>query len=225
MIGIIVAMEKELRYILEGLTDVRECVYYGKSFYEGELNGITFVIALSGIGKVNAAYTATLMIEKYDPTCIINTGIAGGVGRLPYGSVLVVESAVQYDCDTTAFGDPLGTVNVNGENKVYFETDVELRTMLALGTPGSACGIVATGDRFVSDSAFCARLRDEFNASACDMECAAIAEVAYLAGVRFGAIKVVSDSADDSAGEDYMTFADRACRLNAAAIYRAIARS
>ncbi len=223
MIGVIVAMEKEARNIIDGLNNVKRRVYLGKEFYEGEKCGKPVVLALSGIGKVNAAYTATLMAVEYAPELIINTGIAGGLGRLPSSSVMIVKSAVQYDSDTTAFGDPIGNVNVNGVNKVYLDTDPELSNILLNSVKGSAYGIVATGDRFVADTAFGQMLKEIFDASACDMECGAIAEVAELAGIKFGAIKVISDSADDSAGEDYASFAERACEINANTILRVLA--
>lgn len=222
MIGIIVAMEKEARNIIDGLDNVKPRVYLGKEFYKGERHGKHVVLALSGIGKVNAAYTAALMAVEYSPEFIINTGIAGGLGVLPSSSVMIVRSAVQYDADTTAFGDPIGNVNVNGVNKVYLGTDEALGNILLKSVKGSAVGTVATGDRFVADTAFGKMLRDTFGASACDMECGAIAEVAELAGIKFGAIKVISDSADDSAGEDYATFAERACEINANTVLNAL---
>lgn len=222
MIGVIVAMEKEARNIVDGLSNVKHRVYLGKDFYEGERQGKPVVLALSGIGKVNAAYTATLMAVEYAPEFIINTGIAGGLGRLPSASVMIVKSAVQYDSDTTAFGDPIGNVNVNGVNKVYLDTDSELSEILLKSAKGATYGIVATGDRFVADTAFGQMLKETFDASACDMECGAIAEVTELSGIKFGAIKVISDSADDSAGEDYASFALRACEINANTVLTAL---
>ena len=71
-------------------------------------------------------------------------------------------------------------------------------------------GTIATGDQFVADKAVTALLRERFDAVACEMECGAIAHVCTLAGVPFGAVRCISDSADENATMDYPTFAAQA---------------
>ena len=215
-VGILVAMDKEAQGIIASLNEVRVEEYKGKTFTFGSIYGKEVVVALAGIGKVNAAYTTTLMAEKYGVDYLINTGIAGGVGKLKPLTALVVNSVCQHDSDTTALGDPIGLVS--GINKVYFDADEELVSIIQKATPKAVVGRVASGDTFVADSNKANMIANTFGALACDMECGAVAQVCYLAGIKFGALKVISDSAEDGAEITYEEIALHACEVNAKAV-------
>lgn len=219
-IGLLVAMDKEARDIVSALNSVQVEVYKGKTFTKGVLFDKEVVLALAGIGKVNASFTATLMAEKYGVDCIINTGIAGGVGKLKPLSALSVSSTCQHDSDTTALGDPIGLIS--GINKVYFDADEEIVKTIATCAENAVIGRVATGDTFVAHSQKAKYIADTFGALACDMECSAVAQVCYLAGVKFGALKVISDSAEDGAEMSYVELAERACKINAETLIKTI---
>ena len=219
-IGVLVAMDKEAQGIIAGLQDISVERYKGITFTFGNLSGKEVVGALAGIGKVNAAYTATIMVEKYGVDYLINTGIAGGVGKLKPLTALAVSSVCQHDSDTTALGDPIGLVS--GINKVYFDADEALTEIIKKATVEGVVGRVASGDTFIADSNKAKAIATTFGAVACDMECGAVAQVCYLAGVKFGALKVISDSAEDGAEITYQEIATHACKVNANSLLKTI---
>ena len=79
MIGIIGAMSVETDKITAMMSDVRIEKAAGCEFYVGSLCGRDAVVAVSGVGKVNAAVCTQTMILKYSPELIINSGVAGGL--------------------------------------------------------------------------------------------------------------------------------------------------
>ena len=79
MIGIIGAMEEEVAILKHKLVNLNEVEVAHVKFYRGQLNDKDVVLTQSGIGKVNAAISTTLLIEKFKPTLIINTGSAGAL--------------------------------------------------------------------------------------------------------------------------------------------------
>ena len=71
MTGIIGAVIEEAEAIKEEIKDIKENVINGISFFTGKFNNKEVVFVQSGIGKVNAAITATLLVEKFGVNEII----------------------------------------------------------------------------------------------------------------------------------------------------------
>ena len=119
--------------------------------------------------------------------------------------------------DTSPLGDPVGLVS--GINKVYFSTDKrasEMAVSLARDLSQNArLGTIASGDRFIASREEKERLSMVFSASACEMEGAAIAQVAYVNGTPFLVIRAISDSADGGATMDYPTFVKSSAKISA----------
>ena len=196
MIGIIVAMESELKPYLDKIDSLKKEKIGQKDFFSGKIGDKEVAFVLSGIGKVNAAYAATLMINRYKPEFIISTGVSGGLGRTDIMEIVVAEKVVQHDCDTTAFGDPIGFVSTI--DKVFFETDKVLSKKF-LEIMSAHSGIVACGDQFVANETKAREIVKNFDAIACDMESGAIGQIAYIENVSFVVLRCVSDSAHESA--------------------------
>ena len=215
MIAVIVAMEKERKYITSELEDCVCEEYSGIKFFIGSYRGTDVAVAEAGIGKVAAAYTTAVTLMRYSPEAVINTGIAGGLGVLSQGDVAVVSEAWQHDFDLTAFGEAAG--------KYCGRTDAALTATLLKAVNGARTGVIATGDSFIADAGKARNIAETFGAVLCDMECAAIAQACGAAGVPFAALKVVSDGAEDGAETGYEEFAEKACRINARAALEAVA--
>ena len=79
MIAILGAMQEEITPILEMVGKYKTAEYANNKFYEANYKGKDLVIAYSKIGKVNAAITATLMIEKFKASKLLFTGVAGSL--------------------------------------------------------------------------------------------------------------------------------------------------
>ncbi|MCQ2413580.1 MAG: 5'-methylthioadenosine/adenosylhomocysteine nucleosidase [Clostridia bacterium] len=218
MIGIIGAMEIEVRTLIETMTDVKEEKISGSTFYKGTLDGKSVVVAQSGIGKVAAAICAESMILRYSPALLINTGVAGSLtSELNVTDVAVADRAVQHDMDTSPLGDPVGLIS--GINKIYFEAekkavDLFLKEGEKLGVKVKA-GLIASGDQFIAGAEKKNAILSLFpDAVACEMEGAAIAHVAYLNNTPFVTVRAISDCADGSSPMDYPSFVAKAAKTS-----------
>lgn len=219
-IGVIAAMKIEAEGILRHMTEVSTEEISGITFSVGKLLGRPCVLAVCGIGKVFAALCAQTMILRYQPKLIVNSGVAGSLDKaLSIGDLAVAEKLVQHDMDTSALGDPVGMIS--GINLVYLPCDEENSRLLAVcaEAEGIPCrrGVIASGDRFVSDGAAKERIASAFEAVACEMEGAAIGQVCYVNRVPCCVMRAISDGGDEDAAMDYPTFvkmaAERAVRV------------
>ena len=208
-IGIIGAMDIEVSTLSSMLEDKKTESFCGVKFDTGIIFDKKIAIAKCGIGKVFAAIAATAMILKYSPRLIVNTGVGGALSKgLNPTDIVIAERLVQHDMDTSPLGDPKGLVS--GINKIYFDADKRANEILISAAKrlglNASIGTVASGDRFIAEKADKCRIVDDFSADVCEMEGAAIAQVAYVNDTAFAVARAISDSADESSGMDYMTF-------------------
>lgn len=240
--AILGAMGSEVNVLVEELEDAKDHEIEGIFFWEGRLQGRRVVVARTGVGKVNAAITATLLYEHFRPAEVLFTGIAGGLrpSLLP-GDIVIAAKTVQHDFGTlTSEGfHRRGARNpISPErNPLFIPADRRLlRVALAAAktvkldairlregtrTPSVVEGTVATGDVFVASPAKKAELHKELGADAVEMEGAAVAQVCWQWQVPCLVIRSVSDLADDNALADSRTFL-RIAVGNSAALVREI---
>ena len=209
MIGIIGAMDVEVNKFKEQMLGVSTETFSGVEFVSGTLWGHPTVVAVSGVGKVNAAICTQTMIMKYEPKFIINSGVAGGLSSgLNIADTVVATSVIQHDMDTSPLGDPVGFIS--GLNLVEIPTDEVLSDKLLSAAIKSGVhsikGIIVSGDQFINSSEKKAFLKETFNAAACEMESAAIGHVCYKNSVPFSILRSISDNADDSSHISYTEF-------------------
>jgi len=216
MIGLIGAMEEEVEILRSEMTDLRveKCKKAPAfEFLTGQLEGKDVVLLKSGIGKVQAAAGAVLLIDKYSPSLVLNTGCAGGInpkGAAPlnFGDLVVSSSLVYHDFDITAFGYERG--QVPGQKSAFFAVDSKLSDTAILCAeelksekklPASfkaLAGVICSGDIFMSDSQRVLELSAIFaGVRAVEMEGAAIAHVCTLFGVPFLVLRCLSDIAGE----------------------------
>ena len=213
MIGIIGAMEVEIEGIRSKMTDKKEKTVSGVRYVSGRLGGSEVVTAVCGIGKVFAAICAQTMILEFDPSVIINTGVAGSLSPdLKVFDIAVADKVVQHDMDTSPLGDPKGLIS--GINVVYIEADKAVSALLSEVVRGrgisTVSGTVASGYQFIASDGVKKRIVSDFGAIACEMEGAAIGQVCYVNRKPFAVLRAISDSADGVAEIDYPTFCKRA---------------
>lgn len=226
MIGIIGALDTEVETLINMAGDKKEELISGITYITGKLHGKCCVVAQCGVGKVNAAVCAQTMILRYKPNVIINCGIAGALRHgLNTGDIIVARDAVQYDMDTTEFGDRPGLLNIGKESIAEIPCSKELSKLLlqaciSLGIKNAVLGRVATGDRFISKPEARTQIQKLFEADACEMEGGAIAHVCRLNGTPFTILRSISDSMDENGTEDYFTFKLAAARCAASIITR-----
>lgn len=214
MIGIIGAMEEEVE-ILKSSIENRETIQIAHViFYKGNIEDKQVVLAQSGIGKVNAAITATLLINEFKPELIINTGSAGSVdSELNIGDIIISNKVYYHDVNATAFGYKLGQVPSMPE---FYETDKELidlakSSIEQLDLNGIA-GEVATGDSFIGSIDQRKVIKSNFpTASVVEMEAGAIAQTCYQYNVPIIVTRAVSDLADKESDVTFEEFLKVAC--------------
>ncbi|WP_034384602.1 5'-methylthioadenosine/adenosylhomocysteine nucleosidase [Deinococcus sp. YIM 77859] len=208
MLAMMGAMDEEIELLLADLQEREELARPGGVLYRGVLDGVPVLLTKGGIGKVNAAMTATSLLTA-GATRVIFTGVAGGVHpELRVGDIVVSTDLVQHDVDVTALDYPLGTLP--GEAPSW-TADEHLRAV-ALAAAHEVEGVrvregrVASGDQFIASREGVQRLWTQFGAACAEMEGAAVAQVCAKAGVPFVVIRSVSDTADHDAQVDYRTF-------------------
>lgn len=192
MLYILAAMQKEADALLAKAEIRKEYSQFGKKLWEGKACGVPFALILTGVGKTNAAAAAMLAIAR-GADKLLNIGVAGGLSpRAKIGSLWQIERAVQYDFDlSTINGTPVGTLD---EYKTpYFP----------LHTGGKfPTATLATADSFASGQDDTALL-ESLGADVRDMEGAAIAHIAYAAGVPCTMFKSISDNAREESVREY----------------------
>lgn len=210
MIGIIGAMKIEIEKIRSEMTDTSKKTIAGVDFVSGVLGSSEVVTAVCGIGKVAAAICSQAMIMEYHPDCIINTGVAGSLSAdVNVFDVVIAQSLVQHDMDTTAIGDKPGYISgldlieINADSKVVSALN---EAAAKAGDIKTFPGIIASGDQFIASEEKKSFITKTFGACACEMEGASIAQVCYSNSVPFGVVRAISDRADGSSPVNYTEF-------------------
>ena len=203
-IGLQFAMPVEL-HALPGVKDLQPFeTVSGIPFFEIAPD---ILACAGGVSKVNAAMAAEVFCLKYGVDLILNAGVAGCATDLATGSLVVASDFVQHDVDTTAVGDPIGLVST--VNQVSFPTWEPEHCIKLLAEAGfsAVTGRVATGDWFATKTPRAEWIRDTFSPLLVEMEGCAIAQVCLRNGVKFVAVKSVSDHLfRDNQAEEYFDF-------------------
>ncbi|NEU31594.1 5'-methylthioadenosine/S-adenosylhomocysteine nucleosidase [bacterium LRH843] len=212
-IGIIGAMDEEVELIKGTLENRDDTTIAGCEFHKGNIKGTEVILLKSGIGKVNAAVGTTLLIQLFQPDCIINTGSAGGFNEsLKVGDV-VISTEVRYnDVDATVFGYEFGQVP---QMPAFYEPSEELMNVAKKAAEQvgvhAAQGLIVSGDSFMSDPKRVEELKTLFKDPYCaEMEAGAIAQVCHQFGTPFVIIRSLSDIAGSEAKVSFEQFLETA---------------
>lgn len=202
-IGIIVAMDKEFDLLKPKLLNLSEGIRKGYRYATGEMNGIPVILQKCGIGKVNAAIGAVHLIQEYEPTVVLSTGVAGAL--LEYEKPLDVVVARGCAYHDVYCGRELEKGQVQGMPPI-FETDKCLADIAVSTLEGGWAGLIVSGDVFVDSDSVRRRILHDFpEALAVDMESCAIAHVCHKASVPFLALRVISDNCEGDGYDDFWT--------------------
>ncbi|MFN4359561.1 MAG: 5'-methylthioadenosine/adenosylhomocysteine nucleosidase [Hylemonella sp.] len=236
--AILSALAEEQQGLMDRLHQPRRVERAGRVFWLGELHGQPVVLALSRIGKVAAATTATTLIEAFGVQRLIFTGVAGGIGPgVQVGDVVVAQEFVQHDMDASPLF-PRYEIPLYGRER--FACDAVLVRVLLdatrcglqqLGLPATVHqGLIASGDRFVSAAEEARLLHATLSEAghaplAVEMEGAAVAQVCHDYGIPYAAMRTISDRADDAAHVDFPKFVSEVASRYARAILDDFMRS
>lgn len=244
-LGIISALLEEQAGLIHSMKPATTVNRGMRDYVTGKLWEIDCVCVLSRIGKVAAAATVTTLIERFDVTHIIFTGVAGSAAQhVNVGDIVIAHDLVQHDMDASPLV-PRFEVPLTGLHK--FDADSFLNEVLTqaaenfikhdyprviksadqqafnLNSPRVLHGLIASGDEFITCSQKIAGLKSALPALlAVEMEGAAVAQVCFEFGIPFAVIRTISDKADADASFDFKRFIDRvACHYAFNIIQRA----
>lgn len=226
-IAIVSALIEEQASLRKRLAHPTEVRLASRTFLCGQLAGHDVVFALSGIGKVAAATTASVLIHHFGVTQLVFTGVAGGLhGSVQVGDVVIAADLLQHDMDASPLA-PRHVIPLTGLSRFpaseplsttlhqvchdVLEQDHALRAHLekhhARAQARVHSGLLISGDQFVNSLSQSQRLRDELpDALAVEMEGAAVAQVCHDHGIEFAVMRTISDRADGSAHVDFLAF-------------------
>jgi len=242
--AIVSALHEELAAVLALMPDEQPQIVGGRTFWRGQLHGHDVVAVLSGIGKVAAATTATVLIERFGAQRIVFTGVAGGLGEgVKVGDLVVAKYFLQHDMDASPI---FPRFEAPGYGRSTFDTDAaltrqlvrasermlqesathlpnEVRHFFGLHAPRCHQGLLISGDRFVSTTAESEALRRaQPGALAVEMEGAAFAQVCHDYAVPLAVVRTISDRADDAAHVDFPRFLREVASRYSGAIVEAL---
>jgi adenosylhomocysteine nucleosidase len=230
-LGIIAALSEEVRHLGHALAVDDKTVRGGYSFRQGRLDGVPVVLVEAGIGKVNTALVATLLLDHFGCRSVLLTGVAGGIDpALGIGDVVIADRLIQHDYGAIIAGDikpyrpgvaPIG----ESRDRLGFDLAPEIRRNLqehldgftlpplpAAVTGGQArqptvrFGTILSGDQFINCETTRKRLFDRFQAQAVEMEGAAVAQVAAQFNAPCVVVRCLSDLAGGESHLDFPAF-------------------
>ncbi|HEN7054786.1 TPA: 5'-methylthioadenosine/adenosylhomocysteine nucleosidase [Streptococcus agalactiae] len=208
-IGIIAAMEEELKLLVENLEDKSQETVLSNVYYSGRYGEHELVLVQSGVGKVMSAMSVAILVESFKVDAIINTGSAGAVATgLNVGDVVVADTLVYHDVDLTAFGYDYGQMSMQ---PLYFHSDKTFvstfEAVLSKEEMTSKIGLIATGDSFIAGQEKIDVIKGHFpQVLAVEMEGAAIAQAAQATGKPFVVVRAMSDTAAHDANITFDEF-------------------
>jgi len=200
MIGIIGAMPEEISTILKEMKNLIEVKTKIRTFYQGTISNHDCVIALAGIGKVNAAITTSILIEQFHVDTIINIGVAGGVNGVKHKDVVISKEVLYHDVDVSKFGSYVPGQIPGSEPLFYADKSLLEKTTKILKDQSIdfKVGKIASGDQFVYQSSKIEGVNGLYtDIYAVEMEAAAIAHTATLYQIPFIIYRSISDLLDD----------------------------
>lgn len=202
-IGILSALGREIKEVINNIDITNSLEIKGYRFTEGHYNGLKIVVGTTSVGKVNAALCTEILINNFNPTTIINTGIAGSLSpKVKVLDIVISNSINFYDIDDYILKGCFPF-------KETFPIDlnlIEIAEKISLSEAEKAkvhFGKIISGDSFIASQIEKDKLVSLYNPLCVEMEGAAIAHVCYINKIPFISFRGISDPADDSARKFY----------------------
>lgn len=226
MIGIICAMQEEVQSVLNTLKDIEKTQKGQRTYFSGTLFNRNVVIAFSRWGKVAAAATTTQLINDFNPSEILFTGVAGALdSSLNIGDVVIGKNLYQHDMNATPFYQKfhipildLKYVSTKNTKYLFVATSMFIKNYdsyisksesgnFKILNPKVIIGDIASGDQFVSSAEKVSKIKNDLPSVTCvEMEGAAVAQICYEYEIPFSIIRIISDNANDTAHIDFERF-------------------
>ena len=226
-IGIIGAMEVEVEALKSEMNVKNIVTKASMEFCEGTIGNTDVVIVRSGVAKVNAGICVQILVDLFNVTHIINTGVAGSLdARINIGDIVLSTDACYHDVNATVFGYKKGEIPQLGVQSFVADRTLIDKAKAAISVASPDLGVfegrVCSGDQFVSDKAVKDAIISDFGGMCVEMEGAGIAQACFLNKIPFVIIRAISDKADGSEIMDYPEFEKKAAHDCAALVLEMI---
>lgn len=217
-IAVIGAMPSEL-------TDIREMLGIGEikhisgfDFYINERNGKRIINACCGIAKVNAALCTQVMIDNFQPDCVINTGIAGGMNSsVKVCDIVISTEVLPHDLDLHFLNDYPPYCGIFKADEQLIDTAEKVCAEFSVK---SFKGRIVSGEAFISSNEAKNAILEKFDPYAVDMESAAVGHCCYLNELPYVSVRCISDNADDDGAMSFEEFEKIAAKRVAEIVLR-----
>lgn len=225
VIGIIGAMDEEIALLKSKMTQVTEKKISQIDFYKGKLSGKEIVLMKSGIGKVNAAISTTILHEHFNPSFVINAGSAGGLKeKHSVGDIIISSEVIHHDADATVFNYKLGQIPQMPKTFIADNHLINLvkKSVSNLNLPADI-GLIGTGDSFIGREDQVNYIKANFpEVVATEMEAVSVAQVCYTYQTPFVIIRALSDIAGKDSSILFEEFLEKAATNSAKVIIETI---
>src|SRR5690606_20896981 len=227
-IAVIGAMEQEVELLRCALQNTKTETIANSEYTTGTYEGKEVILLKSGIGKVNAAMSTTILLEKYNPKVVINTGSAGGFdAALKVGDIVISDEVRHHDVDVTAFGYEIGQM---AGMPASYKSDEKLmeaakQAVEEVGEHNYSVGLICSGDVFMSNPERVETVRKDFpTMKAVEMEAAAVAQVCHQFNTPFVVIRALSDIAGQESSMSFDEFLPVAAKHSTEIVLNAITK-
>nr|WP_106780054.1 5'-methylthioadenosine/S-adenosylhomocysteine nucleosidase [Lysinibacillus timonensis] len=227
-IAVIGAMEEEVELLRDALEGTETKTIANSQYTTGTYNGKEIVLLKSGIGKVNAAMSTTVLLYEFKPDVVINTGSAGGYDpSLEVGAVVISDEVRHHDVDVTIFDYEMGQVP---QMPPAFKSDARLmdiaiEAVSEIGEHQYGVGLICSGDSFMNDPVRVEKVRQYFpQMKAVEMEAAAVAQVCYQFKTPFVVIRALSDIAGKESNISFDEFLPVAAKHSTEIVLKTISK-
>ena len=215
-IGVIGAMDSELAALIAALTQPAQETVQGLVFHTGRLGAREVVLVRCGIGKVSAARCTQVLIDRFAPGAVINTGIAGAVHHdLKVLDVVISRELCYHDFNARFLRDYPPYIDGIHASELMVESAVEAFQQIDHGSSCCFVGKIATGDQFIESADVKNKIVEEHHPMCVEMEGAAIGHTCCVNDIPFVIIRTMSDNADEEAAESATNFEETAARHSA----------
>lgn len=199
-IGLIIAIERELKAFLEHGTDIEECKVSNRTVYKANVNNHEVFAIQSGYGIIDASSATQLLITKYDVELVVNFGVAGAIEPgYKVSDLFVVGKSCNYDFDVSPI-DPVKKHQYEEFEDEFIPTTPEMVELVKNIYPDIFVANVASGGRFI-EAKEDKQWLNGLGCNICDMEIAGISRVCFLCGVKCLSIKCISDTYEGDGGD------------------------
>jgi adenosylhomocysteine nucleosidase len=203
-IGVIGPTEKEIMPFINKISEKKLTQHAMLKFYSGIFEGVEVVSVVCGVCKVNSSIATQLLIDKFEVTHIILTGVAGALGKeLEIGDIIISSEVAYHDVASGIL-----TEYHPWMKDIYFRPDRKLLELCedvaksSLITSKCYTGRIITGEAFITHNER-EKLIQQFSPLCVDMESASVAHTCYVNNIPFIVIRSMSDNADENGSEKF----------------------